>query len=90
MLDPFEAHPPTQAPDVDKLINHRGFCLRPHSYEGGVVLAEPNPITDRTMLRRSLDVRIPILLLLRYKSHDPTLVAFCLNRQCAVSYYHFA
>ena len=22
MLDPFEAHPPIQAPDVDKLINH--------------------------------------------------------------------
>lgn len=22
MLDPFEAHPPTQAPDVDKLMNH--------------------------------------------------------------------
>ena len=58
MLDPFEAHPPTQAPDVDQFC---GFCLRPHSYDGGVALAEPNPITDRAMLRRSLDVRIPIL-----------------------------
>jgi len=72
MLDPFEAHPPTQAPDVDKLMNHcryhfvGAFCKRD-------TIPKPSLITSCTTLR-SLDVRIPILSLIRYVSHDLTLV----------------
>ena len=79
MLDPFEAHPPTQAPGVDRLMNHcRCFAEPDSAYE--LTLAKPILITDRPMVYRSLNVCISILPLLRYQPHDRALVAVCPNR----------